>query len=116
MFSRRERDFLKALVRSGSAGGTSRFELEDSFPNPIYRRKLLWGIRRKAARAAEDWELYARAARAESRVLPELGASGPPPLATEPMAALARSFRSLLKVTRRSRVEPTNLSKKGADK
>ena len=104
MFSPRERDFLDRLVRSRTAGDRDAPDLERAFPNPIYRRKLLWGIRRKASQGAADWELYLRAARVDTRVLPGSRGPDPPPLATEPMVSLGRALRSLV---RRSRRPPT---------
>lgn len=103
MFSRRERDFLTAVVRCEAAGDATQRALVDAFPNPIYRRKLLWGIRRKATRAAADWALYVRAARVESKVLPGSAPSELPPLATEPLVTLGRSVSSFLKPARGSR-------------
>lgn len=102
MFSRRERDFLAAVIRYEEVGGVGQRELLESFPNPTYRRKLLWGIRRKAATAAADWELYVRAARVESKVLPELAPSELPPLAADPLVTITRSVRDYLKLARRS--------------
>jgi hypothetical protein len=96
MFSRRERDFLEAILQSESTGDKSQRALLRSFPNPIYRRKLLWGIRQKAGRAAADWELYVRAARTESRVVPGPTAGEAPPLVQEPFVQIGRSVRSLL--------------------
>lgn len=62
------------------------------FPNPVYRRKLLWGIRQKASAGAEDWELYSRAARRESRVVRPgpLSSGETVPVVTEPFAALLK--------------------------
>lgn len=97
MFSRREREFLTAIVRGETAGDEAQQELLQAFPNPIYRRKLLWGVRRKATRASADWNLYVRAARIESRVLPESSPSGLPPLKPE---ALGRAVKSYLKPER----------------
>lgn len=103
MFSRRERDFLVALVRGEGASEVSRRDLVSEFPNPIYRRKMLWGIRRKATRAVADWELYLRAARVESKVVPVSVGSDLPPLATEPLVTLGRRVRSLLRAAPRPR-------------
>lgn len=103
MFSRRERDFLVALVRGGGAAEVCQRELVHAFPNPIYRRKMLWGIRRKATRAVADWDLYLRAAQVESKVVPLGVASYLPPLATDPLVTLGRKVRSLLRAAPRSR-------------
>ncbi len=97
MFSRKERDFLTLIVRSAEEGEPARKALLTQFPNPVYRRKLLWGIRRKATGAAADWELYARAARVEARVLPGSLPSGPVPLAADPIVTVFRQVRSLLR-------------------
>jgi len=102
MFSPRERDFLELLVRSRAPHPGRGGELLMRFPNPIYRRKLLWGIRRKAARAAGDWELYVRVARIDPRVLPESGRNAVPPLAVDPLVALGPTLRSVLRVGRRT--------------
>jgi hypothetical protein len=88
VFSRTEREFLRLLA--GDVRGEGRALLQSRFPNPVYRRQLLWGIRRKALAAAEDWELYARAAARESRVVhPQVvDLSAEVPAYTEPFAAL----------------------------
>jgi hypothetical protein len=101
MFSSRERDFLAALVRCDAEGDLAQRELIAAFPNPTYRRKILWGIRRKALGASADWELYLRAARAEPKVLP---APVPPeaiPLAADPLVTLGRTIRGYLRSKRR---------------
>ncbi|HTT16108.1 MAG TPA: hypothetical protein VMH49_01950 [Thermoplasmata archaeon] len=87
MFSRREREFLHRLVRPGDPDGTV-----EAFPNPVYRRKLLWSIRRKTARAVADWELLAAALRNDPRLgrVPE--GTDAVPLFREPFAALLRSL------------------------
>ncbi len=95
MFSRKERDFLTLVARGGERGVGGRTELEAQFPNPVYRRKLLWGIRRKAADAAADLELYAVAARVESKVLP-IARREAPPVAVDPLVQLLRGVRTLL--------------------
>ena len=97
MFSRKERDFLTLVIRSAEEGETAREALLALFPNPTYRRKLLWGIRRKATGAAADWELYARAARVEAKVLPGSPPSGPVPLAADPIVTVFRHVRSFLR-------------------
>ncbi|MCL4308942.1 MAG: hypothetical protein M1126_06270 [Candidatus Thermoplasmatota archaeon] len=102
MFSRREREFLTAIVRSETADEGNRQEIVEAFPNPIYRRKLLWGVRQKATRASADWNLYLRAAQIEPRVLPEPSPSELPPLKPEALVALGRALRSRLKPERRS--------------
>jgi hypothetical protein len=92
MFSRKERDFLHSVVRDGRESST---EVVAAFPNPIYRRKLAWGIRHKAARALADWELYAEAARVNPKVLPVAGSTdGPtPPLFADPFLTFLRGIR-----------------------
>ena len=64
MFSRREREYLRLVAGSGAPGP----RVERRFPNPAYRRKLLWGIRRKTEAARADWELYEKALRIDRRV------------------------------------------------
>ena len=64
MFSPRERDYLRLLAEPPALG----LELGIAFPNPVYRRKLSWGIRRKVTAALPDWELYAAAAERNERV------------------------------------------------
>ncbi|MGI0129293.1 MAG: hypothetical protein ACREDE_03300 [Thermoplasmata archaeon] len=103
MFSRTERDFLTMIVRSADEGDAAQGALVTAFPNPTYRRKLLWGIRRKATKAASDWELYARAARVELKVLPGTLTSATPPLRADPLVTALRGVRSLLTPTRRGR-------------
>lgn len=100
MFSRRERDFLGALVRCEGEGDVTQRRLVEAFPSSTYRRKMLWGIRRKAVSAAADWELYVRAARVESKVLPGPVPSESPPLAADPLVTLGRTLRGYLKTNR----------------
>lgn len=116
LFSRREHDFLVALVRSKATRDASRRYLLRSFPNPIYRRKMLWGIRRKARRAAADWDLYLRAATVECKVLPGAVDSEPPPLATEPLVSLGRGVRSPLGAAPRSQEARRNDRNREADR
>ncbi|MGI0071967.1 MAG: hypothetical protein ACRECT_07905 [Thermoplasmata archaeon] len=75
MFSRAERTYLEILVRDPAE--SARATLEVTFPNPTYRRKLLWGIRRKADRSLADWRLYSAAVEREHRILPR-APEGPP--------------------------------------
>ncbi len=98
MFSRRERDFLSLLLqaeegRSSRPGAT----LASSFPNPTYQRKMLWGIRRKAAEAIPDLELYLKVAQVQPKVLPaELPrGGGHVPLAEDPLVTLLHSVQGL---------------------
>ncbi len=69
------------------------------FPNPAYRRKLVWGIRRKATASIADWDLFVRAVRERpwlAHVTPVLGGSGETPQYTEPLLSLLREIgRSL---------------------
>jgi hypothetical protein len=99
MFSRKERHFLDICASTSCNGGDLQRALVEAFPNPTYRRKLLWGIRRKAESALADWELYASAARIDSRVLPGQGAkpSENPPVIDDPLVKLLRSVQALLK-------------------
>ncbi len=100
MFSRTEREFLELIAQAPRGAGDP--VLEGRFPNPVYRRRLLWGIRRKASAAALDWELYARAAAQDDRVVAASDArpgSGIP-LHSEPLAAL---FKRLVRPARDER-------------
>jgi hypothetical protein len=90
MFSRAEREFLRLLSETPSPEVDERIRAR--FPNPVYRRKLRWGIRRKASAALSDWTLYHRAVEQEARLVPPARASvpGEVPVVTEPFAALGR--------------------------
>lgn len=80
-----EREYLRLLAdpRKGSVATEARF------PNPVYRRKLQWSVRRKAARAFEDWNLLARAAQREPRLVTVAEEpSESVPLYSEPIARL----------------------------
>ena len=95
MFSRKEREFLALIVEH--SGEELETVLSRRFPNPVYRRKLLWGIRKKARPAAEDWQLYTRAAQRDARVVvprPTVGAL-PVPVHTEPFAVLVKRLAEL---------------------
>ncbi|HYA53979.1 MAG TPA: hypothetical protein VEG42_00050, partial [Thermoplasmata archaeon] len=74
MFSRKEREFLRAAARLDIASLDARLLAE--FPNPTYRRKLMWGIRRKASRSLSDWELYLEASQRDPRLLPRESGRG----------------------------------------
>jgi hypothetical protein len=102
MFSRKERYFLGLLARSAGRDLEGHRQLAAAFPNPAYRRKLLWGIRRKATTAAADWQLYTSAARVESKVIPGARSSEPPPLAADPLLTLIRGVQSRLAPPRRA--------------
>jgi hypothetical protein len=95
MFSHKEREFLR-LLAEGAPEELPRL-LQAKFPNPVYRRRLLWGIRHKALRAASDWELYSMAARKESRVVQPQSpdGSGTVPTFSEPLAALIKRLAAL---------------------
>lgn len=88
MFSRVEREFLRILGEAESVGG-----LEIAFPNPVYRRKLMWGIRRKVESSLGDWDLLLAAAKQEPRVLPSSvtvasstrGSQRAPPVFSDPV-------------------------------
>ena len=102
MFSRAEREFLELLAEGPAGVGERR--LRERFPNPVYRRKLLWGIRREASAAAEDWALYTRATEREARVLPSSAGEDRAsiPTVTEPFAALLKVFARARSGPRRS--------------
>lgn len=98
MFSRREREYLRALAAPSGAEAT----VELYFPNPVYRRKLGWSIRRKVEDSIDDWELYASAAERDMRV--RLRGADPTdgeiPLYTEPFASAVRTIGSLVRKMR----------------
>jgi hypothetical protein len=100
VFSRREREFLRLL--GDGPGAETAAQIERRFPNPVYRRRLLWGIRKKACAATGDWALYSRAAAHDERVVRPRGPDGPAPVPkyTEPLAAL---FGKLGRLPRTSR-------------
>lgn len=94
MFSRTERTYLQVLV--DRSPGTTETSLEARFPNPVYRRKLMWGIRQKAARSLGDWQLYAEAARRDPRILPRESTGAPTaPLFVDPMVTILGDLRRL---------------------
>ena len=90
MFSRRERDFLE-LIRTGDRASADR-RLEAAFPNPVYRHKLLWAIRRKADRSVADWDLLREAASRDIRLLitSDLPTASPPPVFADPLVTFLR--------------------------
>ena len=96
MFSRAEREFLTQLAHGPAEEVPHR--LARAFPNPVYRRKLLWGIRHKAARSLSDWQLYALAVGREERLLPRSNGSGEssPPLLEDPIVTFLGAVRRLL--------------------
>ncbi len=96
MFSRAERTYLSILGEGDRMAAAARLERE--FPNPVYRRKLLWSIRQKVQRSIADWELYRDAALANPNLLPK--GSGPAevsrPVFQEPIVGFVdRLLRSL---------------------
>ena len=92
MFSRAERAFLERVAHGPRA--SVRGALESQFPNPVYRRKLMWGIRRKASRSMADWQLYWAAAERDERLLPrETSREGSSPLFADPLVTLIEDFR-----------------------
>ena len=90
MFSRAERAFLERVAHGPRA--SVRGALESQFPNPVYRRKLMWGIRRKASRSMADWQLYWAAAEQDERLLPREGSGEPSPLFADPLVTLVEEF------------------------
>lgn len=102
MFSPAERRYL-ALVVTGPRDGTAR-RLEAAFPNPVYRRKLLWGIRHKAGASLDDWALYAAAAERDGRVVPGEGgvAHSDVPVAREPFVVAIDGIRRWIGHRRRA--------------
>jgi len=97
VFSRTERVFLKVLAESPTPSGGAR--LEQVFPNPVYRRKLMWGIRQKAGESLEDWHLYTVAARRDSRLLPREAEGAEPsrPLFADPIVGMVESLKRSLR-------------------
>lgn len=95
MFSRREREYLRivsdGLSKSRSGRGSS--------PSPGYRRKLQWSIRQKAGSSLADWELLARAARTEPRLVSlDLPTPGPEDLVyREPVARFVQTVHRILR-------------------
>ncbi len=89
MFSRKEREFLETLSRGRLDDPRTARALEAAFPNPAYRRKLLWGIRRKVEGAMDDWRLFLVASRAEKKVWPRPSTprEDDVPLFSDPLAA-----------------------------
>ncbi len=94
MFSPRERDYLRLLADPPARD----LELATSFPNPVYRRKLSWGIRRKVLEALPDWELYAAAAVRDERVRVVVPTADHEtvPVYTDPLISVFRALRSTL--------------------
>ncbi len=93
---------------SGSPPLADKGTVEAAFPNPTYRRKLRWGIRRKAARSVEDWKLYFGAAAKDERLLPPNNplSSTTPPLFADPLVTvLGRLRRRLRRPPPRARLE-----------
>ena len=96
MFSRKEKDVLAILAESRRKGRDPRTALAAAFPNPAYRRKLLWGIRQKASGAAKDLELYLEAARQDRRVVAPARGGGPYPVAADPLVSLLRAVQGFV--------------------
>ncbi len=110
MFSPAEREFLRLLGEPGD--GTPEARLARRFPNPVYRRRLLWGIRRKARAASEDWALYARAAASDARVVRPAGeAPTSVPRYAEPIAAL---LERLIAASKRTSARRAGTARRGA--
>lgn len=92
MFSRREREYLRLLADRPLGGGGA----EERFPNPVYRRKLAWAVRRKAAAAIGDWELYCAAARHSTgvRLAASPGGEEAVPVFADPIVVAWRRLRA----------------------
>jgi hypothetical protein len=110
VFSRKERDYLLTIVQASRRGADPERRLVARFPNPVYRRKLLWSIRAKAERALTDWNLYHEAAATEPRILPQR--LDPPdvalpvysdPLFVPAMRGLERGFARLRRSIKKDR-------------
>jgi hypothetical protein len=111
VFSRREREFLRLVAAAGGPGpGVDR-----RFPNPAYRRKLLWGIRRKTEAARADWQLYETAARVDGRVRGPTSAAPPGfvPVYSDPFATVYARVRASLR-RRRDRAAERRVALRGA--
>ena len=95
MFSRKEREYLRLIAAHGPSAVDPDAALRAAFPNPTYRRKLSWAVRRKVARTALDWDLYSRAARAEPGLIPSVLPAGPPelPVVADPLVSALRAVR-----------------------
>jgi hypothetical protein len=102
MFSHAERTFLRTLVDGPDASVSAR--LEHAFPNPAYRRKLMWGIRQKADRSLGDWLLYSAAARRDERLLPATPEAPctPTPLFADPIVTALEDLKRFWTRKRRS--------------
>ncbi len=96
MFSRKERDLLAILAESRRKGRDPQTALAEAFPNPVYRRKLLWGIRQKASGAAQDLELYLEAAQQDRRVVAPARNEGRYPVAADPLVSLLRAIQGFV--------------------
>ena len=96
MFSRKEKDVLAILAESRRKGRDPQTALAAAFPNPAYRRKLLWGIRQKASGAAQDLTLYLEAARQDRRVVAPARDPGRYPVAADPLVTLLRAVQGFV--------------------
>ncbi len=95
MFSRRERDYLRALVQFPPGEP----DLPTTPWTPGYRRKLQWSIRRKAYRAIADLELLVAAAEREPRTIAAqspLRDATSVPVYTDPFVTAIRAVNSTL--------------------
>ena len=99
MFSRAERAFLERVAHGPREPTWN--SVESRFPNPVYRRKLMWGIRQKASRSISDWQLYCEAAEQDARLLPHAGGKGPSPVFADPLVTLLEDFRRMWTLRRR---------------
>jgi hypothetical protein len=95
VFSRTERAYLKILSEGRECTASARLEV--AFPNPVYRRKLMWGIRQKTSSSLVDWQLYSRAANRDPRILPRdvSDADGLRPLVADPLVTFFDELRGI---------------------
>ena len=95
MFSRKERHLLAILAEGHRKRQDPLAALVEAFPNASYRRKLLWGIRRKASGAVQDLELYLEASREEPRVVSPARSPRQYPVTADPLVTLLRAVQGI---------------------
>jgi hypothetical protein len=91
MFSRAELLYLTTVSEGDTAGWERR--IEERFPNPAYRRKIRWGIRRKAQRSSDEWSLFLAAAERDGSLRPRDTSQGSPPVYEDLLVELLGRLR-----------------------